>query len=160
MIDTHQKGFAKLVALIDALDVGMLTTMDANGLLRSRPMATQKADDGKLYFFTAEQSPKRTEASAHPDVNVSYADPTNQTYVSVSGKATISHDTARVRELWSEAAKRWFPKGPEDPNLALLTVEISQAEYWDVDAWTMVNLMDRHAPAEEIIAATDHRKLA
>lgn len=40
MLDTHQQGFAKLVAMIEALDVGMLTTEDENGHLRSRPPAT------------------------------------------------------------------------------------------------------------------------
>jgi general stress protein 26 len=160
MLDTHQQGFAKLVAMIEALDVGMLTTADRSRTLRSRPMATQSAENGELCFFTSEESPKIAEIGKDAHVNVSYADPNNQTYVSVSGIARTSHDTARIKELWSERVRRWFPKGPDDPRLALLTVEISQAEYWDVDAGAMVNLVDRGASAEEIIAATDHRKMA
>ncbi len=160
MIDTHQQGFAKLVAMIEALDVGMLTTADRACTLRSRPMATQGAANGKLHFFTSEASPKVGEIGQDAHVNVSYADPNNQTYVSVSGIARTSHDTAQIKELWSERARRWFPDGPDDSRLSLLTVEISQAEFWDVDAGAMVDLLDRGASAEEIVAATDHRKMA
>jgi hypothetical protein len=41
-----------------------------------------------------------------------------------------------------------------------LAVDISQAEYWDVDKRAMVALLDKGAAAEEIIAATDHKKLS
>ena len=87
MLDTHQQGFAKLVAMIEALDVGMLTTEDENGHLRSRPMATQRAEEGVLWFFTGKDSPKIEEVKKDAQVNVSYADPNNQVYVSVSGPA-------------------------------------------------------------------------
>jgi hypothetical protein len=41
----------------------------------------------------------------------------------------------------------------------LLAVEITQAEYWDVDTRAMTNLLKTSAPAEKIVAATDHRKM-
>ena len=37
-------------------------------------------------------------------------------------------------------AKAWFPGGPTDPDLALLQVRITQAEYWDVTDSKMVQL--------------------
>ena len=40
-------------------------------------------------------------------------------------------DRAKVKELWTAPLKAWFPKGPEDPNIALLRVDVSGAEYWD-----------------------------
>ncbi len=111
MLDPHQQGFAKLVAMIEALDVGMLTTEDENGHLRSRPMATQRAEEGVLWFFTGKNSPKIEDINKDAEVNVSYADPNNQVYVSVSGLAQTFRDPAKVRELWSGGAQRWFPKG-------------------------------------------------
>ncbi len=36
MLEAHQRGFAKLATMIEALGVGMLTTEDKNGHLRSR----------------------------------------------------------------------------------------------------------------------------
>ncbi len=160
MLNTHQQGFAKLVALIEALDVGMLTTEDENGHLRSRPMATQRAEEGVLWFFTGKDSPKIEEVKKDAQVNVSYADPNNQVYVSVSGLARTSCDPAKVRELWSNAAQRWFPEGPDDPRVMILKVEITEAEYWDVDKRAMIQLLEKGAGAAEIVSATDHKKLS
>lgn len=33
--------------------------------------------------------------------------------------------------LWQKPLKTWFPKGLDDPDLALLKVEVEHAEYWD-----------------------------
>ena len=160
MLDPHQQGFAKLVAMIEALEVGMLTTEDENGRLRSRPMATQRAEEGALWFFTGKDTPKTEEVKKAAEVNVSFADPGNQVYVSVSGLAKTFHDPAKVRELWSSGAQQWFPEGPEDPRLMILSVEITQAEYWDVDKRAMIQLQDQGAEAAEIVSATDHKKFS
>ncbi len=159
MVDTHQQGFAKLVTMIEALDVGMLTTEDKNGHLRSRPMVTQRAEEGVLWFLSAKDTPKILEVQKDSEVNVSYANPNNEVYISVSGVARAFQDPAKVRELWSTGAQRWFPAGPDDPRITILKVTISQAEYWDVDKRAMIKLSERGAGTEEIVAATDHKKL-
>ena len=49
----------KLAELIKGIKVAMLTTVCADGSLRSRPMVTQdKEFDGTLWFFTPAESPK------------------------------------------------------------------------------------------------------
>ncbi|MFT4078089.1 pyridoxamine 5'-phosphate oxidase family protein [Rhodomicrobium sp.] len=159
-MDTHQQGFAKLVAMIDAIEVGMLTTADESGHLRARPMATQRAEDGCLWFFTARDSPKIEEIRKDHQVVVTYSDPANQVFVSVSGVAHTLRDEARIRELWTGQAQRWFPEGPEDPRIALLSVEITAAEFWDVDACKMRELMNSNASPEQLAAATDHKAIS
>ena len=49
----------------------------------------------------------------------------------------MSRDPAKVQSLWSEALRVWFPKGPEDPDITLIKVEVDTAEYWDApsSAW-------------------------
>ena len=79
-------------------------------------------------------------AKKDAQVNVSYADPNNEAYVSVSGAARTFRDPAKARELWNSGARRWFPEGPDDPRLMILKVEIVQAEYWDVDKRAMIRL--------------------
>ena len=115
MLDPHQEGFEKLVTMIEALEVGMLTTEEENGGLRSRPMMTQRAEKGVLWFFRGKElaNPKKD-----GQVNVSYADPNNEVYVSVSGAARTFRDPAKARELWNSGAQRWFPEGPDDPRLS------------------------------------------
>jgi general stress protein 26 len=37
-----------------------------------------------------------------------------------------------MREMWNPTYRAWFPKGPDDPDSAILTVTIDRVEYWDV----------------------------
>ncbi len=131
----------KLGELIKDVKIAMFTTLDHDGTLRSRPMATQKAEfDGTLWFFTRASSPKVDEVDQSHQVNVSYAAPDSNTYVSVSGTAQLIRDPAKAKELWNPILKAWFPKGLEDPDLALLHVDVDKAEYWDSPSSTMVHI--------------------
>lgn len=132
----------KLGELIQDINVAMLTTVCDDGSLRSRPMATQQTGDfdGTLWFFTKADAPKVHEADHHP-VNLAYAKPDKQHYVSVSGKAALVRDQAKIKELWNPMYKAWFPKGLDDPELALLRVDVEKAEYWDSPSSTMVHLV-------------------
>ncbi len=131
----------KLAEMIKGIRIAMLTTADEDGSLRSRPMATQDTDfDGTLWFFTADDSPKVDEVQKERHVNLSFGDGGKNRYVSVSGTATLVKDAAKMKELYSPFIKGWFPDGLEDPKLALLKVEVSQAEYWDAPNSTVVRL--------------------
>jgi general stress protein 26 len=131
----------KIRGLIKGIRVAMLTTVDEDGALRSRPMATQQTEfDGDLWFFTGASSPKVGEIDKDRQVNVSYAAPDDNTYVSLSGTARLVRDKAKAEELWNPFLKAWFPKGLEDPELALLRVEVEKAEYWDSPSGKMVQL--------------------
>jgi general stress protein 26 len=131
----------KLAELIKDIKFAMLTTVEPDGSLRSRPMATQTGPfDGTLWFFTAINSGKVSEIQRDHQVNVSYADPDDQKYVSVSGIANVVQDRAKAAELWSPAYKAWFPEGLEDPSLALLKIEVTQAEYWDTPHSAVVRM--------------------
>ncbi|HEX6411544.1 MAG TPA: pyridoxamine 5'-phosphate oxidase family protein [Burkholderiales bacterium] len=124
---------ARLAALVRQMKIGMLTTIEPDGSLRSRPLETVEVDrEGRLWFFTQAHSPKsaRAEAGDH-QVNLSYADPRDEDFASISGTARVVRDVERMRELWTANLDRWFPRGLEDPDLALLEVRIDKAEYWD-----------------------------
>jgi general stress protein 26 len=137
--DTHRK----LNALIKNIGTAMLTTVAPDGSLRSRPMATQGSglENGELWYFTADDSGKVAEIAAEHEVNLAYAEPKEQRYVSLSGRASIKRDPARARRLWNSEAKAWFPGGPDDPHLALLRVRVHTAEYWDAPSGKMASLV-------------------
>jgi general stress protein 26 len=125
-------GMQKLAELIGKAQIAMLATLEASGALRSRPLATLQLDaSGRLWFFTSGVAPKIDEIVHHGQVNLSYSDPDRQDYVSISGAAEVVRDAARMRALWSPWLARFFPRGLEDPDLALLCVHVEQAEYWD-----------------------------
>lgn len=141
-MDDRQDNIKKLHDLIKDIRFAMLTTVEEDGTLRSRPMATQEFEfDGDLWFFTSADAPKVKEAQHDRHVNVSYSDPHNQKYVSVSGKAELVSDRAKIEELWNPLFKAWFPDGLDDPNLALLKVNVDKAEYWDSPSSKVVRLL-------------------
>jgi general stress protein 26 len=123
----------RLAGLVERIKVGMLTTIAQDGSLRSRPLQTLLMDaQARLWFFVEAESPKTAEMAAHEhQVCLSYADPDKMNYVSISGTGRVVHDRERMRELWSPFAKAWFPRGVDDPALALLEVRLDKAELWD-----------------------------
>ena len=118
--------------LISGIKFAMMTTSEANGSLRSRPMSCMQMDgDGCLWFFTSASSGKVEEALEDRHVNIAWSHPDKQDYVSVSGTASIVRDKAKMQSLWTPWIKPWFPDGLDDPDLVLMKVAIDEYEYWD-----------------------------
>ncbi|OFX03753.1 MAG: general stress protein [Alphaproteobacteria bacterium RIFCSPHIGHO2_12_FULL_66_14] len=133
----------KLWTMIKDIRYGMFTARHGNGHLRSRPMTTQNGSRDRgavLWFFMSRSSDSVADLLAAPEVNVAYADPGNDAYVSVSGKAGVIEDVGKKRELWSPLSQAWFAGGPVDPDLALVAVAITHAEYWDMESNKAVQL--------------------
>lgn len=141
MQDKREESIGKLNELIKDVQFAMLTTNDG-GVLRSRPMQTQDFDfDGDLWFFTSSETHKAEEIERDSRVNVAYAAPNDNTYVSVSGTASIIKDQEKIDEYWNEALKAWFPEGKDAPDLVLLKVAVEQAEYWDAPSSTVAQAL-------------------
>src|SRR5215211_2544864 len=131
----------KLFDLVRDVRVCMMTTEESDGSLHSRPMYSMEADErGNLWFFTKLQSPKVAEISKDRQVNLAYADPDKQHYVSISGVAEVVRDKAVIADKWSEGVRAWFPDGKDDPALTLIRVKPVRGEYWDSPSSTFVQL--------------------
>ncbi len=121
----------QLDSLLEGIDFCMLTTVDGEGRLHSRPMSTQKfKTDGTLYFLTDERSHKVDDIERDPQVLVAYAQPDDQTYLSVHGTARVYRDEALIRELWSPVYRAWWPNGRHDPDIRVLAVDVDRVDYW------------------------------
>lgn len=122
----------KLLEKIKDVKYATFTSLDAQGHLHGRPMYTcEPGKDGLLWFFTEKDAQKVAEILANNQVGLGYSDPGGAVYVTVAGKASLVTDQAKIKDLWREDFRGFFPKGPEDPNVALLSVEIESGEYWD-----------------------------
>lgn len=140
---TREEGIARLRELIEGITFAMLTTVEPDGTLRSRPMTVQETEfDGDLWFFTEADAPKVGDIEHERQVNVALAAPDEQRYVSLSGTARLVRDVQKQRELWSAPNKIWFPNGPDAPNLALLKVSVVRAEYWEAGSNRIGRLID------------------
>jgi general stress protein 26 len=138
MATKDETATSKLWGMIKEIRIAMLTS-DDGGLLRSRPMGiSQRSFDGTLWFFTRADSHKVDEVQQDERVGVSFADPAQQTYVSMSGHARLIRDLDVIKEHWREGVRIWFPRGTHDPDIALLRVDVETAEYWDAPASAMV----------------------
>lgn len=137
MTDSY-KQFQKLV---EELETAMLTTRRADGLLVSRPMATQAfADGADLWFVTAKGSPKLDEIRANPEVNLAYYKDRTREWISVAGTARAVEDRAKIHELYRPDWKAWFEDkggaengGPDDPRLVLIAVDIRIVHYLELN---------------------------
>ncbi|GAB3521055.1 pyridoxamine 5'-phosphate oxidase family protein [Arthrobacter monumenti] len=130
----------KVVDLINDSKIGMLTTINEDQQLVSRPLALQEVEsDGDMWFFTSRDTSQVAHARVDPRVNISFGG--RGAWVSVSGEAQVVEDAAKARELWNPAVEAWFPDGPETPGLVFLRVDADSAEYWDTPGGTIATMI-------------------
>lgn len=110
----------------------VLNTVTMSDEITSRPLTTQEASDtGGLLFFVPADGGLAQLVGRQSYVTVTYADTGDNFFAALRGRATLSRDPAKARQLWSKLNEAWFPDGPSDPNLMLLHVAVEQVEYWD-----------------------------
>ncbi len=132
-----EKKIDELYELIAGIDIALMTTRRADGLLVTRPMDTQPRDRiADLWFATDVGAHKTEELEQDPNVNLGYYDPGSKEWVSVSGRATVSQDREQIRRLYQPDWKVWFSDeggdrdgGPDDPRIALILVDVQAAHY-------------------------------
>src|SRR5436190_10081927 len=152
----------KIWDLIKNAHSALLVTVGRDGGLDSRPMGClQTKFDDTLWFLTFRHSPKLHEIDNNDRVLVSYAKPSRYEYVSVSGRAKVVEDKRRIKELWFEGLRVWFPNGPDDPEIALISVEVDEVKYWTnaasvaTYAWAYVKArLTGESPSPDQIAET------
>ena len=128
--DNTRRDVERTWDLMKKIGFAMLVTRDGEKL-RARPMAAYPdRDRNAIYFLTDARRHKEEEIARSPEVNLSFADAGDQKYVSLCGRASISNDRAKIRELFSTPAKAWWDNA-EDPNIRVLKVIPDDAEFWD-----------------------------
>ncbi|WP_425147313.1 pyridoxamine 5'-phosphate oxidase family protein [Deinococcus sp.] len=129
---SHEESVKEIAKIIKGVKFAMVTTQNAEGHLHSRPLTTQETDfSGDIWFIGSKDSGSVADIKVHDRVNVSYSDTGKGTYVSVSGAAQLVEDRAKLEELWSEMYKAYFAQGIDDPNIQLIRVDASGAEFWE-----------------------------
>jgi general stress protein 26 len=141
----HYEGAAaieKLKELAENARMCMFTTHTGKPPMPSRPMALQTVeDDGTLQFFSAASSNKNMEIAADSDVQLFFGNNSDSEYLSIYGKAKISTDRAKIKELWNPIAKVWFQEGADDPDLTLISVRPIEIKYWDTKHNKLIALL-------------------
>ncbi len=128
---TEQNRIARVWEIIEKVSVGMLTTQFSGGL-RARPLeARADRDAGVIWFLTDVRGTKDDEIGAAHDIGLVFIDGGDHAYLSITGRAFVTRDTAQTKNIWKKTDDPWFPGGPDDPNVRLLRIEPFTAELWD-----------------------------
>lgn len=116
--------------MMEKIQTCMLITWDGERQ-RARPMsATVKQEEHAIYFLTDARREKDDQIARFPIVTLAFADTGGQKYVSLTGRATVSADKQKIKDLWSPFAKAWWDS-VEDPHIRVLKVTPDDAEIWD-----------------------------
>lgn len=126
----HDEHVERVWELAKRIGIAMFVTWDGNEQ-RARPLAaTIEKDEGAVYFLTDVNGEKDDQIAEFPHVSVTFADHKHAKYVALSGKASVSNDREKIKELWSPFAKAWWDS-PEDPSIRVIRLVPNDAELWD-----------------------------
>jgi len=76
----------------------MLNTLDANGRISSRPMTLQDTHfDGDLWFFASKSSAFMNHIENNSEVNLTFANPKDLSFIAATGNATVINDEGKKR---------------------------------------------------------------
>lgn len=128
---TKQNHISRAWDIIEKARIGMLTTQFAGGL-RARPLeARADRDAGLIWFVIDIGGAKDDEINADQNIGLAFIDEDSRAYLSITGRASVTRDTAKAKEIWKKADDIWLQGGPDDPNMRVLRVEPITAELWD-----------------------------
>lgn len=97
-----------------------------------RPMTVQSVDEaGNLWFLSGRHTHTNQHIAISPEVQLFFANPGKQEFLTVDGQATIADDRSTKEAHWTPFAKTWFNGGVDDPDLTVIKVEPRDGYYWD-----------------------------
>ncbi len=135
-------GQDKIAELVKDIHIAMMTTVAKDGTMSSRPMAVQNTPfDGTLWFLARSNSGKVEEVEHDNRVTLSFAEPKSSKYIAVKGRASVSQDRSKIKELWNPMYKAWFAGGENDPQIAVVRVDVTEADYWEASDSKLVVLL-------------------
>jgi general stress protein 26 len=98
----------------------------------ARPMNVRLVDDqGTLWFLSANDSHLNQELALDPAVTLFMQGSPHSDFLQLSGRATITTDKAKIKELWNPLIKTWFTEGIDDPRITVIKVSPNNGYYWD-----------------------------
>ena len=98
----------------------------------ARPMNVRKVDEeGTLWFLSAGDSHKNQELGRDASVKLYFQGSPHSDFLELSGRATVSRDRAKIKELWEPILRTWFTGGVDDPRITVIRVTPTGGYYWD-----------------------------
>lgn len=116
--------------LIDKIGICMFASKE-DDRIRSRPMGAKPNQSANaIYFLTDERGHKDKQVAQDNHVCLSFAQPGDGKFLTVSGDARVLNDRMLIKELWDTAAEAWW-NGPDDPSVRVIVVTPEDAQFWE-----------------------------
>ena len=94
---TKQSPIDRVWDVVDKVVVCMMTTRFSDGL-RARPLeARAERNENVIWFLSDRRASKDDEIKAFPTICLTFIDPKEKVYLSISGNASVSRDTERAK---------------------------------------------------------------
>ena len=134
----------KLVELVKDVKTCMLITIEKyTDILSGRPMSIADIEkDGTMWFFTKTTSEKIDAIEQNKQISLAIVNENKNIYLMINGRAELSYNYAKMKDLWNPFMKAWFPQGLDDPDMILIKVIPEDVSYWDSSASKMIVLLN------------------
>jgi general stress protein 26 len=98
----------------------------------TRPMTAQiEGDHSPMWFFTStDNAVVKLLASAHR-ATATFTAKGHDLFASLQGTLNVHNDRATIDRLWNRFVAAWYEGGKDDPKLALLRFDATNAEIWE-----------------------------
>jgi general stress protein 26 len=116
--------------LMEKIGICMLASKDGEKI-RSRPMgAHPRQAENAIYFLTDARGHKDEEVMQDEHVCLSFAQPSDGKFLTVTGHARVLNDRALIKDLWDASAEAYW-SGSDDPGVRAIEVTPEDAQFWE-----------------------------
>lgn len=113
---------------IEQHHTGMLWPVSAQPIHAQPMTAFAESGNRQLWFFTRRDNDliKQVGAGGAAMFSVQY----KELQACLSGMLSLQNDPDRIEKYWNAVVAAWYPQGKSDPNLALLRLDLHDAQVW------------------------------
>ncbi len=134
---TRHDATGQLFDQMDEVRAGMLG-VEGSGQ-HMQPMSHHIDRDARtLWFITAADTDLVRAVGAGAMAHYCVVGQNHDFYACLKGRLSVSHDEARLDEIWSAVAAAWFENGREDARVTLLKLDLDEASVWSNTSSSMV----------------------
>ncbi len=120
MGDMHEDDPSVVWELAKKVGISMFVTRDGDNL-EGRPLQAYPDREAGTIIYMTDSPHVLGQVAADPRVLLSFADKGSNNFAAIDGRAAISNDRAKIKELWTVWAEAFWD-GPDDPAIRIVSV--------------------------------------
>jgi general stress protein 26 len=127
---TDQDDAPKTLEELTSAGTTVMFALTNAGPIESRPLTIAEIGEDRLSILVDDTAPWLQGMSPGAGAHLTISDVRSNTFVSLTGSASLSKDSSVIDRLWNPAAAAYFDDGKDDPGVAVLHFDASSGTYW------------------------------